>query len=101
MTSQTSDYLAIIFIGGGSSWAREDTAFEAIAEAKREAEATWGSLYWFSDEPTEIAVFDAAGVEDWYADHRGIHAKDGTLLRHLFNVTVRLKNKGKRPKHAA
>lgn len=92
-----TDFLAILFIGGGCSWAREPTSLEAIVGAKQQTESDWGSIFVFSDEPAYISVYDASNVPDgWYADIHGVFAKDGTPLEHLFTAKTVLKNKKKR-----
>lgn len=87
------DFLAIIFIGCGSSWARAGTSLEAIEQAKKACEIDWGSIFTFSDEPALINVFDAEGVNGWRADHRGLVSDDGQPLQHLFTATAKLKNR--------
>lgn len=91
-------YLAIIFIGGGSSWARKDTAFEAIKNVKAHCEDDWGRLFSFSEtEPARINVYDATGVEGWYADDHGVfNAETNDKIPYLYTVTAKLKNKGKK-----
>lgn len=88
-------YLAIIFIGGGSSWGQADTAFEAIKLAKQGCERDWGSLFTFSKTtPARVNVFNITGVEGWYADDTGVRDIDTkALVPHLFTCTAWLKNK--------
>lgn len=94
--NEAASYLAIIFIGGGSSWAREETAFEAIKNAKAHCEETWGTMFTFS-EPARINVYDATGVEGWYADDHGVfNGKTQGKIPYLYTVTAKLKNKGKK-----
>ena len=91
-------YLAIIFFGGGSSWARQDTAFEAIKNVKAHCEDDWGRLFSFSEtEPARINVYDATGVEGWYADDHGVfNGETNEKIPYLYTVTAKLKNKGKK-----
>jgi len=93
-----TSYLAIIFIGGGSSWAREETAFEAIKSVKVHCEDDWGRLFSFSEtEPARINVYDATGVEGWYADDHGVfNGETNEKIPYLYTVTALLKNKRKR-----
>lgn len=95
--SKVTDYLAMIYIGGGSSWARGKTAFDAIKDAKTTCEQDWGSIFVFSDEPAYIAVYDATGVESWYADTHGVtNGETKEQVPYLYTVTAKLKNKPKR-----
>lgn len=92
-----TSYLAMIFIGGGSSWARQDTAFEAIKSVKALCEEDWGRLFTFGDAASRINVYDATGVEDWYADDDGVfNGETKEKIPYLYTVTAKLKNKGKR-----
>jgi hypothetical protein len=94
---KVTDYLAIIYIGGGSSWARAKTGFDAIKEAKEICERDWGSMFTFSDEPAYIAVYDVSKTKDWYADTHGVFdGETQDLVPHLYTVTAKLKNKGKK-----
>lgn len=91
--TEPTDFLAIIYIGAGSSWAREPTSFAAIEQAKKQCESDWGSIYRFSDEPAHFHVYDATGVDGWRADCHGVRSHSGDLLRHLFTATAKLKNR--------
>ena len=96
------EYLAIIFINGGSSFASASNAFEAIENCKKVCEADWGSMYVFSDDVTWINVYDFSESEGWYASC-GNGPKDRKTkepLPYLYSVSLKLKNKRSAKKRA-
>jgi hypothetical protein len=69
-----SDYLAIIRIGGGSSWGRASNKEKAITTALK-ALRDWQSLFEVSDIEVVVNVVDVEGydVVQWHVD--GFHGK--------------------------
>lgn len=87
-----TEYLAIILINGGSSWANAGNAFEAIEDCKRLCEQDWGSLYRL-DGTALIHVYDYTEATGFIADHRGVLSRDTKKpLPFLFTVTCKLEN---------
>ena len=69
--SDSKRYLAIIFVGGGSSWAYGPTPDQAATDAARILRRDWGHLFdW--NEPVPVNLFDTEGFEGFAADHRGV-----------------------------
>jgi len=89
------DYLAIIFINGGSSHAWADNSLQAIEDCKKCCEEDWGSLYKFGNESAYINVYDYTNSQRWYASN-GNGPRDSETkepLPYLFTITCKLKNK--------
>lgn len=71
-----SDYLAIIPIGGGSSWGRAPIKEDAIERAIRQLR-DWESLFQVAGIEVTVNVIDVQGYDHvvWGAD--GIHGNKG------------------------
>jgi hypothetical protein len=69
--TQTPDYLAIVFIGAGSSYGRASTEFEAVSLAKASVEKDWAKYYVFEPDKVFTAhVFDVTGHDKiFWGDH--------------------------------
>jgi hypothetical protein len=84
MSKQTTDYLAIIPIGGGSSWGRapnKDVAVERAIQALRD----WDTLFNVSDIEVTLNVIDVQGYSDcaWGGYPGGyVHGKSETTGEH-------------------
>jgi len=70
--TETADYLAIILIGGGSSWGRSPDKETAISNAIKSLK-DWNSLFDVSDIEVTINVTDVQGYSQcsWGGHHDG------------------------------
>lgn len=69
----SKDLCAIVFIGGGSSWAWGGDKTEAANRAVRICRSDWKHLYKFKKGATvAVTILDMKNRNGWYADHRGI-----------------------------
>ena len=76
MTQKPTNYLAIAFIMGGSSWASGPDVEGAVEECAKTVSRDWGSIYKMDDTPLNVAIYDLTGCEDgWYADIHGVFTK--------------------------
>jgi len=64
-------YLAIIFLGGGSSWAYAPTIKKAADDAARILARDWGHLFNFEG-PVPVNVYNVEDYDGHYSDHRGV-----------------------------
>jgi hypothetical protein len=74
--SQKKDYLAIILVGAGSSYARGPDRDDCIARVSRMVVADWSSLYDVAGKEATVNVFDVTGHESVWWDSRGVHTAD-------------------------
>lgn len=70
------DYLAIIQIGGGSSFARSETIFDAVEHALRVCVLDWSRYYKLDDKDVGIAVYDVTGMDALSWDHASVYCTD-------------------------
>ena len=70
------DWLAIVMIGAGSSYARGPDREDTIERVLRLAASDWGGLYDLSDQPVSVNVYDVTGFEKVWWDSRGVHTAD-------------------------
>ena len=84
MTEPKKDFLAIMMIGAGSSYARGPDRQDTIDRCAKIAVSDWGSLYDMSGKETTINVVDVTGYEKIWWDSRGVHTaedpKDDAVL---------------------
>jgi hypothetical protein len=74
-----SDFLAIIRIGGGSSFARYPTINGAVEAVKDIVVRDWSSLFTLKDATVKIAIYDVSGEGDlWWDDE--VHTDDGRII---------------------
>ena len=81
MTNQptATAFLAIILIGGGSSWSTAATIDEAVAEAGRICSRDWGSIFTFNGEPVRVNVYALPSLDaNWHASDEGLFVGDST-----------------------
>jgi len=66
-------YCAIVFIGGGSSWAWGAGPPDEVAKrAAKLAKSDWSALFKFEKkQPFRVVVFDMKDHSGWYADAPG------------------------------
>ena len=77
--NQPTAFLALIFIGAGSSWAKASTIDEAVANVTASASKDWGTIFTFTDDPVDVYVYALPSLDvDWYATHRGVFVGDST-----------------------
>lgn len=68
-------FLAYIQVGGGGSWAIEDTVSEAAKLAVKFMKRDWKHIYDFNDQ-IEVMTFKLPhDLESWVGDHYGIYVK--------------------------
>ena len=68
------DYIAIIYIMGGSSYGRADTIQEAVDNAARAFTGDWGSMFDVFGHECPVNVFDVTGFDQIVWDHSGTYA---------------------------
>lgn len=74
MKKQKRDYIAVVFVGAGSTYYRcsdkTEAAYRAFAGAKRD----WKGLYSFGKKQTrQVNVWDVSGHDSVYWDHSGLY----------------------------
>jgi hypothetical protein len=74
-----SDYLAIIYIGGGSSWGRGSDKDSAVKNAVKSLR-DWKTLYKVSNVMVTVNVFETEGHDDIAWDDLGFWA-DGKKFK--------------------
>lgn len=67
------DYLAIILIGGGSSYGRADSEDEAVSRAIT-ALYDWSHLYQIDGAEVTVNLYDVTGNDQLWWDDCGVHA---------------------------
>lgn len=73
MSNQDKDFCAIVFIGGGSSWAWAPSKEEAATKAAKQCKRDWKTLYQFKRKHEfKVCVYDMKDHDGWYADYRGV-----------------------------
>lgn len=70
------DYLAIIQIGGGSSFARSETVFDAVEQAVRVCVLDWSRYYKLDDKDVGVAVYDVTGMDALSWDQSSVYCTD-------------------------
>lgn len=93
MTNEKKDYLAVILIGAGSSYARGPDREDCIARVKKMVVQDWSSLFEVAGKEATVNVVDVTGHEKVWWDHSGFHtnadpAKDAKLDVEYLNVTL-------------
>ncbi len=71
MSDTNPSFLAIIFIGCGSSWAYGSSADEAATSAASILVRDWSSLYTFKDE-VPVNIFDVEDYDGFHATLQGV-----------------------------
>lgn len=69
------DYLAIIIVGAGSSYARGPDKADCIERVKRQVVFDWSSLFDVEGKPATVNVVEAEDKRVWW-DARGVFAED-------------------------
>lgn len=74
----SNDYIAIILIGGGSSWFRAPTKQAALKGVARLVRADWGKLFKLTKgEIVPATLVDVTGHDDVSWDAHGVWSDDG------------------------
>ena len=94
------DYLAIILVGAGSSYARGPDKQDCIERVQRIAVADWSSLFDLAGKEATVNVFDVTGHEKVWWDSRGVHthddpAQDAELPSEQIKVTLPSKRRAR------
>jgi len=71
----TQDYLAIVRIGGGSSYGRGETIDEAVRLCKM-AVRDWDHLFGVYEVPIKAAIYDTTGIDAVHWDEGSTFATD-------------------------
>jgi hypothetical protein len=74
-TMTQTDYLAIIPIGGGSSWGRAPDREKAIEHAIKSLR-DWDHLFAVANTEVTLNVVDVSPHDSVWWDNRGLHYKD-------------------------
>lgn len=91
MTIMKKDYLAIIRIGGGSSYGRDASIFDAVESAIRICLLDWSRYYELEGRTLSVQVLDVSGRTDLGWDDQGVYCTDtGDTVEPLKFVTVQL-----------
>lgn len=80
------NFLAIVLIGGGSSWYEDADVDKAIKGAAKLVRRDWGHIYDMKKTKIRVNVFDLTGHGEWSATHEGVFGGDGSRLKHLKTV---------------
>jgi hypothetical protein len=75
MTKEKRDYLAIILVGSGSSYARGPDKQDCINRVRRTVVSDWSSLFKLKGQQATVNVVDVTGHESIYWDDRGVHVE--------------------------
>lgn len=67
----TRDYLAIVFVLTGSSWAMGPDMDKAVKDARSRAKATWKGYVKWKGKPW-VHVYDITDSDGWYATNEGM-----------------------------
>jgi hypothetical protein len=74
--AEKRDWLAIILIGAGSSFARGPDREDTIRRVVSICASDWGGLFDLSEKPVSVNVYDVTGFEKVWWDHAGVHTAD-------------------------
>ena len=85
------DYLAIIRIGGGSTFGRDESIFDAVEHAVRICILDCHRYYLLEGKKLNVQVFDVTGRDELTWDDQGVYCTDtGEAVEPLKVVTVQL-----------
>ncbi len=95
------DFLALVMIGAGSSYARGPDKDDCVKRCASIAHSDWGSLYDMDGKELTINVFDVTGYDKLWWDSRGVHIADdpkydATLENEMAKVTLPIKKRRRR-----
>jgi len=75
MTNTERDYLAIILVGCGSSYARGSDRQDCIDRVRKIAVSDWKTLFNLKGKEATVNVVDVTGHDDVWWDSRGVHVE--------------------------
>lgn len=75
-----AEWLAIILIGAGSSFARGADREEQINRAVRIAFSDWRTLFDLAGQEVSVNVYDVTGRSNVWWDHLGLHSDEDEAL---------------------
>ncbi len=68
------DYLAIVLIGGGSSFGRHSDPDEVVSLATEFLVSDWGHLYKLDGVEVKVNLYDVTGNDQVWWDDCGVHS---------------------------
>jgi hypothetical protein len=69
----THDYIAIVLLGGGSSWARNSNPETAIKKVVNAVQNDWGQIFNMRGADIYVNVWDVTGNDEVHWDDEGMH----------------------------
>lgn len=69
------DYIAIILVGSGSSFARGPDKEDCVARVKKTVVSDWSSLFKLKGSKATVNVVDVTGHDEVWWDDRGVHVE--------------------------
>jgi len=88
--TEKKDWLAIILIGAGSSYARGPDREDTISRCGKIAVSDWSTLYDLAGKETTVNVVDVTGHDEVWWDSRGVWSGDKLIEASVEQVTVTL-----------
>jgi hypothetical protein len=70
-----ADFLAIIMVGAGSSYARGPDREDCIERVKRTVVSDWQTLFDLGGKEATVNVVDVTGHDEVWWDSRGVHVE--------------------------
>lgn len=99
--TDTKDYIAIVLIGGGSSWARGPDLEKAVADVLWYLKHDWGSIFNLDGAEVHVNVWDVTGNDVVHWDECGMHGdREDCPITKVETRTVTLSGKRKARKPA-
>ena len=71
--TDTKDYIAIVLLGGGSSWSRGPDAEKAIERVLWYVKHDWGSIFKMDGVEVRVNVWDVTGNDQVHWNDCGMH----------------------------
>ncbi|USM11507.1 hypothetical protein vBCbaSRXM_62 [Citromicrobium phage vB_CbaS-RXM] len=82
--TETRDYLAIILVGAGSSYARGPDKEDVVKRVMKIVFSDWKSLFDLKGQTVSVNLYDVTGHDDVYWEARGVFAApDHTPIERL------------------
>ena len=69
----THDYIAIVLLGGGSSWARNSNPEAAISQVTKHLVNDWSRIFNLSGAEVRVNLWDVTGNDSVHWDDEGMH----------------------------
>jgi hypothetical protein len=91
------DYIAILLVGAGSSYARGPDKQDCIDRVGKIAVSDWSSLFDLRGKEATVNVVDVTGHEQVWWDARGVHVEGKPdLALPIEQVKITLPKRGRR-----